>query len=165
MELHGTLVDVIIHEMGHVLGIGTLWKPKLLVADSGTINPTFTGAQATAEFGVLSGEAGPTPVPIANTGGPGTREGHWRESVFGNELMTGYVDTGSNPLSRLTIASLIDIGYQADLDAADLFSLPSSLRLAMLGIGGDFGSHECRTLEPGGRHPGMVPLPPTALVD
>lgn len=163
MELHGTLVDVIVHEMGHVLGIGTLWKPKLLVADSGTINPTFVGAQAMVEFGALSGEAGPAPVPLANTGGPGTREGHWRESVFGNELMTGYVDTGSNPLSRLTIASLLDIGYQADLDAADLFSLPSSLRLAMLGVGGDLGSHQCCTLAPTGRHPGMVPLPPSAL--
>jgi glutamine synthetase len=26
-------------------------------------------------------------VPVENSGGPGTRDGHWRESVFSNELM------------------------------------------------------------------------------
>lgn len=163
MELHGSLVDVIVHEMGHVLGIGTLWKPKLLVAGSGTINPTFTGPRAMEEFAALTG-GDPEPVPIANTGGPGTREGHWRESVLGNELMTGFIDAGENPLSRLTVASLIDIGYQADLDAAEFFTLPSGLRLAMLGVGGDSHFQQCCTLGHVGRGPGMVPLPPEAVL-
>lgn len=39
------------------------------------------------EYAVLIGATVPTPVPVANTGGPGTRDGHWRESVFGNELL------------------------------------------------------------------------------
>src|SRR5258708_39129929 len=40
---------------------------------------------------------------------------HFRESVFGNEVMTGYLNNGANPLSRVTIASLADLGYQVNM--------------------------------------------------
>ena len=40
------------------------------------------------------------------TGGAGTRDGHWRESVLANELMTGWINAGSNPLSVLSVRSL-----------------------------------------------------------
>ena len=36
MERKGTLNDVITHEMGHVLGIGTIWARKGLIRGSGT---------------------------------------------------------------------------------------------------------------------------------
>ena len=36
-------------------------------------------------------------------------------SVFGNELMTGFLNAGRNPLSRLTIAALQDMGYEVRL--------------------------------------------------
>ena len=165
MELHGNLVDVIIHEMGHVLGIGTLWKPKLLLAGSGTMDPTFVGPQAMTEYAALIGTSVAEPVPVANTGGPGTREGHWREAVFGNELMTGFVDIGANPLSRLTIASLADLGYSVDTEAADFFMLPNSLQLALMGVGSDPTFQQCCTVGHMGRHPGLVPLPPDSIVD
>ena len=64
-------------------------------------------------------------VPVANTGGPGTADGHWRESVFDNELMTGYLDSGDNPLSAITVGSLGDIGYGVDLDASDPYGTPA----------------------------------------
>jgi hypothetical protein len=57
-------------------------------------------------------------------GGEGTREGHWRESVFDTELMTGFDDPGRNALSRLTIASLQDLGYQVNYEVADAYILP-----------------------------------------
>jgi hypothetical protein len=69
-------------------------------------------------------------VPVENTGGPGTREGHWRETVFRNELMSGFIAQPGNPLSRLTVASLADLGYQTDLDAAEPYVLPNLLALA-----------------------------------
>ncbi len=163
MEMQGNLVDVIVHEMGHVLGIGTLWKLKLLVAGSGTMNPTFLGAAAMQECAALTGAAAPAPVPIANTGGPGTREGHWRESLFGHELMTGWVGIGANPLSRLTIASLADLGYAVDIDAADPYALPTSLELAIIGIGSDPTFEQCCTLGHGPEI-GPVILPPESLV-
>jgi len=124
MEAEGTLDDVITHEMGHVLGVGTLWVRKELLAGSGSDDPTFTGAGAVAEYAALAGEPGGA-VPVENTGGRGTREGHWRESVFGNELMSGFIRAAGNPLSRLSAASLGDLGYQVDLDAAEAYVLPA----------------------------------------
>jgi leishmanolysin len=123
MEQRGTLVDVITHEMGHVLGIGTIWKQKNLIDGSGTNTPTFRGANAQREFGILSG-TGPTPVPVENNGGPGTAEGHWEEDVFRNELMSGFISAPNNPLSRMTAASLQDLGYVVDLNAAEPYQLP-----------------------------------------
>jgi hypothetical protein len=42
MNAAGTLNDVITHEMGHVLGIGTLWEQKDLLNGAGGSNPTFS---------------------------------------------------------------------------------------------------------------------------
>ena len=47
---------------------------------------------------------------------------HWSEECLGNELMTGVLDFGQNPLSRITIASLEDFGYEVDYDGAEPFS-------------------------------------------
>jgi len=133
MEKDGTLLDVITHEMGHVLGIGSVWTFKGLLKAAGTANPTFTGANASREYGILKG-TGPTPVPVENTGGPGTADAHWRESVFRNELMTGFVGKAGNPLSRMTVASLLDLGYVVDLNAAEEYALPNLLMLAEAGF-------------------------------
>lgn len=133
MQADGTLLDVITHEMGHVLGIGTIWEHKRLIAGAGTRNPTFTGAGAKREYGVLKGTR-PLAVPVENAGGPGTRDGHWRETVFRNELMSGYVATANNPLSRMTVASLQDMGYVVNLDAAEPYALPNLMALAERGL-------------------------------
>ncbi len=128
----GTLDDVIVHEMGHVLGVGTLWDSipaGSLVTGAGTGDPRFVGARAGAEWSTL-GRTGT--VPVEALGGPGTADSHWRESVFDNELMTGFIDAGSNPLSRLTIASLADLGYLVDVGAADAYSLPGGSLLSAL---------------------------------
>jgi subtilisin-like proprotein convertase family protein len=147
MEADGSLLDVILHEMAHVLGVGTLWDLHRLLVGSGTSNPRFTGAQARTEWAALSGKN--EDVPVENTGGAGTREGHWRESILQNELLTGWIQSGVNPLSRLTVASLGDLGYQVDADRADAFSLPGA-QLAM-SIGRLFGrgrSCACSTFTP-----------------
>jgi leishmanolysin len=129
MQANGTLGDVITHEMGHVLGIGTIWTAKGLLAGSSGNNPTFTGTNAKKEYGTLKG-TGPAAVPVENTGGPGTANSHWRETVFRNELMTGFVAGPPNPMSRLTVASLKDLGYKVDLTKAEPYSLPNLLQLA-----------------------------------
>ena len=72
MEHEGTLLDVITHEMGHVLGIGSIWDRLGLLANAGTANPTFTGPNAIWEFNALLGATGSQQVPVENTGGPGT---------------------------------------------------------------------------------------------
>lgn len=123
--------DVIVHEMGHVIGIGTLWDAtgnvdeNYIASNPPTVppglpnpdyDPGFTGPLAQAEYAKLTGLA-ETVVPIANTGGPGNYNGHWRELTFNNELMTPYAG-GAELLSRITAASLGDIGYVVDIDSA-----------------------------------------------
>ena len=134
LETNGSLQNVIVHEMAHCIGIGTLWSSMGLLEGEGTANPVFIGVNAMREWGNLSGAGRPMPVPVANTGGPGTREGHWRESVFGNELMTGFLGGGINPLSRVTVGALEDMGYEVNYDAADDFSLPTRNQLVAMGL-------------------------------
>jgi len=164
MESDGSLNNVIIHEMGHVLGIGTIWELKSLLQGAGTANPMFTGENAMREFALLIGSPTPVPVPVENTGGEGTRDGHWRESVFGNELMTGFLNPGTDPLCGVTIASLEDLGYKVNLDVADSFELPSHLQLVLMGIGA--GEHPHRCCMCGHRRRGTEPvvLPESALI-
>lgn len=133
MEADGTLVDVITHEMGHVIGIGTIWDRKGLLAGAGTMNPTFKGTNAKREYGVLKG-TGPLAVPVENSGGAGTRDSHWRETVFKNELMSGFIAAPGNPLSRVTVASLQDLGYQVDMSAAEAYGLPNLQAMAERGL-------------------------------
>ena len=133
MEADGTLVDVITHEMGHVIGIGTIWEDKGLLIGKGTTNPRFNGTNAKRVYGQLRG-SGPTQVPVENTGGLGTRDGHWRESVFKKELMSGFISEAHNPLSRLTVASLQDLGYRVSLSAAEAYSLPNLRAIAERGL-------------------------------
>jgi hypothetical protein len=129
MERSGTLLGVVIHEIGHILGIGTIWQSLGLLSGAGTSNPIFTGAQARAAYNQLFGTSA-SGVPVENTGGPGTRDSHWRESIFRTEIMTGWIGPGTNlPISRVTVASLADIGYQVNYAMADTYS-PSSTALA-----------------------------------
>lgn len=128
MEADGSLLAVITHEIGHVLGIGTLWQSKGLLVGAGTSNPLFTGTQAVAAYNAIFG-TNAVGVPVENSGGSGTRDSHWRESTFNNEIMTGYINSGSNPLSRVTVASLADLGYTVNIAAADPYSRPGSSSL------------------------------------
>ncbi len=130
MEANGVLDEVIAHEMGHVLGIGALWSALGLLLDPslfGGVDPHFIGTNATLAFNAVggSGYAG-AKVPVEDTGGPGTADSQWRETVFGSELMTGWVNGGSNPLSLVTVASLTDLGYAVDSGQAASYSLPVS---------------------------------------
>jgi hypothetical protein len=115
----GTWTNVILHEMGHVLGIGTLWNYNQLHSGDNA-DDKYKGRsakQAWKDMG-CSGR-----LPIETDGSDGTAGGHWDEACLDGELMTGYVETTqSMPLSRLTIASLQDMGYGVNLNAADEFS-------------------------------------------
>jgi hypothetical protein len=135
MERDRTLNDVIAHEMGHVLGIGTIWGHKKLLRRAGTDNPTFAGKAAMREYRTLRGGGRTTrQVPVENTGGPGTADSHWRETVFRNELMSGFISAQGNPLSRLTAGSLQDLGYAVDFNQAEEYSLPNLMNLAEEGL-------------------------------
>jgi len=124
MEADGSLDDVVLHEIGHVLGIGTLWPTLNLLAGAGGSDPYFTGSEGRRAFASAGGSTYTgEPVPVENTGGAGTRDAHWRENVLGNELMTGFISASVNPLSGLTVGSLADLGYTVVMSAADAFTV------------------------------------------
>ena len=128
LESTGQLVNVITHEMGHVLGYGTIWNLKGLLTGAGGDDPEFTGVAATAEYRKFIGNNAVTSVPVENSGASGTRDAHWRESVFNTELLTGYLSNGVNPLSRMSAAQFIDLGYPiVNVDAADLYTVSNPL--------------------------------------
>ncbi len=122
-ENQGKLTDLVLHEIGHILGIGTLWLPKQFLQNPLTDNPIYTGFFGVTSYRDLVGGSTRIPVPVENTGGFGTKNFHWRESEFNTELMTGFQDNGTEPLSLLTIAALRDLGYQVNPNAADPFNL------------------------------------------
>jgi hypothetical protein len=130
LELNGSLNDVILHEMGHVLGYGTLWdQPQFnFLNGSCTAAPSYTGPNAVAAFVGSNGGAG-TSIPVENfPGSPpscpnGTRDSHWEEDVFRSEVMTGFISGTFRPLSLTSIQSLKDLGYVTNPAAADAFNL------------------------------------------
>jgi hypothetical protein len=143
--------EVILHEMGHVLGIGILWSASSVgpffgrqehyVSGSGQ----YTGPAGLAAYNDEFGQTG-TFVPVELGGGPGTANGHWDEVNGGAgltlrtsniepppfndmtyELMTGWLNPPSAFLSSLTSQSMIDLGY---LVAPE----PSTLLLSSIGL-------------------------------
>jgi hypothetical protein len=123
----GSLEDVILHEMLHVLGIGTIWGPSLknLISGSGTADPRYIGEIGIAACQAVGGTVTcATDVPLENTGGAGTAEGHWRETTFDTELMTGYAESVAMPLSLLTLGGLWDLGYGVNANATDNYGIP-----------------------------------------
>ncbi len=136
LESEGSLQAVILHEMGHVLGFGTLWASAGLLVDPAdpdpaTEDPHFTGAQALLAFDAAGGTAYTgAKVPVMDIGGAGTINSHWRDEVFDPELMTGFLSGGFNPLSAISVRSLQDLGYTVSVAGADPFTLTPAIRIA-----------------------------------
>ena len=123
MEANGSLYSVILHEMAHVLGFGTLWTyNSLYVNGSGQ----YTGAKALAAYKTEFNQPGATFVPVELGGSSGTANGHWNEVDNGsgltgitqigtgkdmrNELMTGWLNTPTF-ISKTTLAAFADLGF------------------------------------------------------
>lgn len=122
----GQFDEVILHEMGHVLGIGTIWEDLGLITGVGTSNAQFLGASAVQAYRDIFGVTA-TSVPVeSNLGGGGTLYSHWDEATFDNELMTGFLNGGvENPISRITVGQMADLGYDVNMLAADEYAPPA----------------------------------------
>ena len=122
-------LEVALHEIGHVMGIGTLWGDSVFLQDFPSADPHFNGPRAIAAFNAAGGHGYTgAKVPVETKGrGAGS---HWRSSVFLGELMdwTAQVDSPSwisfGPLSAITIQSLADLGWVVDVTQADPYTLP-----------------------------------------
>ncbi|HKK92872.1 MAG TPA: leishmanolysin-related zinc metalloendopeptidase [Longimicrobiales bacterium] len=149
-----SLNRVILHEMAHVLGFGTLWNrngllenpscpdQSCIASDPPGPDTRFTGTAASFGYRALGGLIDAN-VPVENErGGPGSRDGHWRESIFGTELMTGFLTNNvTNPLSILTVGALQDNGYLVDYSQVDNYSIPGD---APFPVAGDVGVLDLR---------------------
>jgi hypothetical protein len=125
----GSLEDVATHEMMHTLGYGTIWPSFGYRLGAQTADPRYTGAGGIAGCRTIGGIVTcANTVPLENVGGTGTFASHWRETVFSNELMTGYLNTGANPMSLMSIAAMADLGYTVNTAATDAYSLSAALR-------------------------------------
>lgn len=95
------------------------------------MNPAFSESDADTHF------AGPLAIEAFNAAGgrnyPGKKvpvstagdDGHWRGSIFGNEVMSSGLDVSlPAPLSAVTIQSMADMGYEVDVTKADDYALP-----------------------------------------
>lgn len=139
----GSFEDVVLHEMGHVLGIGTLWTNNgLYITGTGQ----YTGANAIAQYQTEFDPAA-TFVPVELDGGQGTANGHWDEGGitvidpnninFGrarsDALMTGFLGNDTF-ISNTTGGSLQDLGFDVNFNAIQGVPEPSSA-VAILVIG------------------------------
>ncbi|SLN39910.1 hypothetical protein PEL8287_01965 [Roseovarius litorisediminis] len=113
----GTLDDLALHEILHVMGMGTLWEvpgvrdylsDPVFVPDLTTRNPNDGDTIITYTGGALD-ESGTT--PLVETEGS---LGHWQEEAYGDELMTTVFNTSGNFLSQMSLDALKDLGYSVD---------------------------------------------------
>ncbi len=128
LQESGNLEEVILHEIGHVLGIGVIWHNLDLIQNLPTsgeeeTDAHFTGPLAIEAFDEAGGAnyTGGAKVPVASRGA------HWRESVLDDELMTPFLNSGVlNPLSPITAQSLADMGYTVNVGQTELYRLPGA---------------------------------------
>ncbi|OHB78015.1 MAG: hypothetical protein A2W31_17935 [Planctomycetes bacterium RBG_16_64_10] len=124
LELAALLADLVAHELGHILGIGTQWVANgVYVTGTGRyVGPSGLAAYR-AEFDPEAAF-----VPVELDGGPGSADAHWDHRIdvldphnrpLADELMTG-VASGDNYLSRTTVLSLRDIGFEVQFPGLDL---------------------------------------------
>lgn len=112
LRVAGLLDDVAAHETGHVLGFGASLVWDFYLFDAGTPDPRYWG------FFGWSRATDPEGIAVENVGGVGSADSHWRESRYGDELMTSEIDP-SNTLSSMTIGVLADLGYRVDFNQAE----------------------------------------------
>ena len=155
LETAGTWEAVILHEMAHVIGIGTLWSSsgvglpgyqELYVDGTGQ----YTGATGLAAYQQeFVGQESATFVPVELGGGGGTANGHWNEGDGGFAtgitrisdgqdmnlmLMSGWLNGGSY-ISDTTLGSFEDMGYNTAL-VLNAVPEPSSALLMLAGFMG-----------------------------
>ena len=121
----GLIESVVVHELGHILGIGSLWDIFDLLPTSLVSPIRYQGPEGNAGNLDIGGTGNAT---IEDTGGSGTALGHWKEDVYDDEIMTGYLSGNKPPISKLTIRSLRDLGFEVNVSKADPFTIAPGRR-------------------------------------
>ena len=146
LEADGVLEAVVTREMARALGFsrtawnahGFLQNPSL--PEEPDADTHMNAPLVVAAFNAAGGEgyAG-AKVPLENGAMEGISDAYWRASVFGDEVMTPYVTGDSQPLSRITLEALYEVGYELDVTMADPFTLAGARSARPRGIGKYYG--------------------------
>ena len=130
LAANGRLLMVALHEIGHILGIGTIWDDLDLLRNpsrngNAGADTHFAGALAITAFDAAGGTTYTgAKVPVQNNGLGAADDSHWRTSVMRPELMVAGIQGDAQPLSAITIQALADFGYTVNVSLADPFTLP-----------------------------------------
>ena len=100
--------SLVLHELMHAVGWGTIFDNEGRVADSGTSTPSFVGRDALEKFeyefpDLFSRNDAYDGIPLDGVA-------HLPEADFDKEIMTPFVDRDSY-VSDMSIAMLEDLGY------------------------------------------------------
>jgi Leishmanolysin len=99
-------------------GLGVYWDDQGVAGSLASKCP-YTGVNANREYKAISGC---NAVPLEDEASKAACS-HWDEECLVDELMTGVLVRGSTPmLSRITIGSLQDLGFQVDYSKADSYT-------------------------------------------
>eukprot|EP00512_Aurantiochytrium_limacinum_P005643 CAMPEP_0171523336 /NCGR_PEP_ID=MMETSP0959-20130129/8348_1 /TAXON_ID=87120 /ORGANISM="Aurantiochytrium limacinum, Strain ATCCMYA-1381" /LENGTH=341 /DNA_ID=CAMNT_0012063771 /DNA_START=289 /DNA_END=1311 /DNA_ORIENTATION=+ len=110
------LDNVMEHEIGHILGLGTLWNSYGYVS-----NGAYGGSNGVYGYEQVGASDGVESVPVQRS--QSSDLFHWDDRVLGGELMTGRMNGHFQPMSSVTVEALKDLGYQVWPNNADSFSL------------------------------------------
>ena len=122
------LDDLIQHEVGHVLGIGTMWnRGPFRTMFEGTFqspDPIFFGPNALLAFERLSRahRFSGRRIPVEEGA-----LGHWRLNAFSSEVMAPALTTAPQGTSAITVGVLADLGWTVEPEAYDDYVLPDAV--------------------------------------
>ena len=129
-SLDASLEGFTAHAVGHLLGFGYDWGPRLSnrVRDLGEgVDTHFPDPATVAEFDGAGGAIwSGSKVPVENQGEAWLVDHHWRSSAMGDELMGPdyhFGGTADLPLSAVTVQSMATLGYEVDLSMADPYAV------------------------------------------
>jgi len=127
-------VNILTHELGHALGIGTLWQSSY--QSQGAVPPIdnflnglfYSSGQV--GYNNIINDSSYNKIPLESSGGTGTNSAHWENDFRSssapgadgknypgvqNELMVGFINPISNGgmiISQLSIQTLVDFGFE-----------------------------------------------------
>ena len=103
---------IVLHEIGHVLGIGTVWGDSGFVTQVGT-QLQFTGQNAVNAFNRTMRQTTSTGVPLEPDGA------HWWRTVTEELMTSGGNRSQKNKITEVSIGALHDLGYTVSYEQAD----------------------------------------------
>ena len=145
-----TKQNIILHELGHALGIGIYWSQELTNGEHYIKNNLLRGTDegflnCLNGYRNITNNSNYNNIPLEDIGGVGTTNGHFEDSTRAdnnityegtpNEIMRGFInDVISKTLkvTEVSIGALLDFGYERnnpDISGVNTLELANTLHL------------------------------------